>query len=390
MQAQLSWALSLFQALLVLGLGLAWFLAVWQWLIGTSKRPAHVAAYESWLGVFAVVARSAFGFGLLTLVLVAIAWSSLFERASNVLGPVLLSVAVIAFLTKTTVFRIMVHERGRVNETVYSFCALGTALGYTGIVAGLVVLDAWLREPVGASFIDGRFQVLELRAIFFNPQVGLQSLLTALGAILASVGWVVGRQGLAARAGSTARSRLVPAALYRWLCGLGLVATLITLAVIDLTVTRLLLDHGSLTDLFNANLAAERVGLTTGMLMVATARTLLVLMLLYALLIVLAWLYGDATTNSHPLRRQLTAGLALLGPSLWACLWLLLYLSKGSEIVVGRLAPEDLLSTPSIAVLWVSAGLLAFASVAMLIRLWQSLSGSLKPRQLNTSPGALS
>jgi hypothetical protein len=37
MQAQLGWALSIFQALMVLGLGLVWFLAIWQWLIGTTK-----------------------------------------------------------------------------------------------------------------------------------------------------------------------------------------------------------------------------------------------------------------------------------------------------------------------------------------------------------------
>ena len=166
MQAQIAWAISLFQALMVLGLGLVWLLAVWQWLIGTTKQPTRLAAYESWLGVFAVVARAGFGFGLLTLVLVAVGWSTLFERAGNVLGPLLLVLTAIAFLTKTTVFSVMINGRGRVSEAIYSLSALATAFGYSLIVAGLVVIETWLRDPAGASLIDGRFQVIELRPIF--------------------------------------------------------------------------------------------------------------------------------------------------------------------------------------------------------------------------------
>jgi len=390
MQAQLGWALLLFQALIVLGLGLAWLLAIWQWLIGTTKRPMHVPAYESWLGVFAVVARAGFGFGLLTLVLVAVGWSTLFERAGNVLGPFMLVITAIAFLTKTTVFNVMINGRSHVSEAVYSFSALATAFGYSLVVAGLVVMDAWLRDPAGASLIDGRFQVLELRPIFFNQQVGLQTLLTVLGATLSTVGWMIGRQGLASTApGFSAKPMRIPASLYRFLCGFGLLAALITLVALDQTVTRVVLDHGSLTDLLDGNLLAEPVGLSTGFAMVVTARIVAFLLLIYSVLIVLAWLYAEVAPSVQRMRKRLTAGLLLVGPAIWAGLWLLLYLGKGRDVVVGHLAFDDVASTPSMSVLWVSACLLAIASAALLFALWQSLAESLVPARLPSSPSAL-
>lgn len=390
MQAQLGWAISLFQALMALGLGLVWLLAIWQWLIGTTKRPTHVGAYESWLGVFAVVARAGFGFGLLTLVLVAVGWSTLFERAGNVLGPLLLVVTAIAFLTKTTVFSIMINGRGRVSEAVYSFSALATAFGYSMIVVGLVVMDAWLRDPAGASLIDGRFQVLELRPIFFNQQVAFQVLLTVLGAALATVGWVIGRQGLASVGmGFSAKPLRIPAPIYRFLCGVGLLAAMIALVALDQTVTRLVLEHGSLTDLLNGNLVGEPAGLSTGPAMVVIARTVTVLLLIYSLLIVVAWLYGEVAQSAQRMRKRLTSGLLLVGPAIWAGLWSLLYLGKGRDVVVGHLVFDDVASEPSIGVLWVSACLLAVATVGLLVALWQSLADSLAPERSAPSQEAL-
>ncbi len=384
MQAQLGWVLSLFQALMVLGLGLVWLLAIWQWLIGTTKRPTHVLAYESWLGVFAVVARAGFGFGLLTLVLVAVGWSTLFERAGNVLGPLLLVITTIAFFTKTTVFSVMINGRSHVSEALYSFSALATAFGYSMVVAGLVVADAWLRDPGGASLIDGRFQVLEWRPIIFNQQVGLQAMLTVLGATLATVGWIIGRQGLALTAPEfSTKPMRIPASLYSALCGLGLLAAAMTLVALDQTVTRVVLDHGSLTDLLNGNLLAEPAGLSTGFAMVVTVRIVALLLPIYSVLIVVAWLYGEVAPSAQRMRKCLTAGLLFVGPAIWVGLWSLLYLGKGRDVVVGHLAFDDVASAPSMNVLWVSACLLAIASIALLIALWQSLSESLAP------PGSL-
>lgn len=391
MQAQLGWALSIFQALMVLGLGLVWFLAIWQWLIGTTKRPTHLDAYESWLGVFAVVARAGFGFGLLTLVLVAVGWSTLFERAGNVLGPLLLVVTAIAFLTKTTVFSLMIKGRSGVSEAAYSFSALATAFGYTLIVAGVVVMDAWLRDPAGASLIDGRFQVLELRPILFNQQVGLQALLTVLGATLATVGWLIGRHGLVSSTpGFAAKPLRIPATLYRLLCGAGLLTALVTVVALDQAVARVVLEHGSLTDLLNGHLLAEPAGLVTGSAMVVVARTVVLLLLLYAVLIVVAWLYVEVAPSAQRMRKRLTGGLLLVGPALGAGLWLLPYLGKGRDVVVGHLAFDDVASEPSLGVLWVSACLLAVATVALAVALWQSLADSLSPLRASSSQGALS
>uniref|UniRef100_UPI00404809E3 cytochrome ubiquinol oxidase subunit I n=1 Tax=Orrella sp. TaxID=1921583 RepID=UPI00404809E3 len=390
MQAQIAWAISLFQALMVLGLGLVWLLAVWQWLIGTTKQPTRLAAYESWLGVFAVVARAGFGFGLLTLVLVAVGWSTLFERAGNVLGPLLLVLTAIAFLTKTTVFSVMINGRGRVSEAIYSLSALATAFGYSLIVAGLVVIETWLRDPAGASLIDGRFQVIELRPIFFNQQVGLQALLTVLGAALATIGWMIGRQGLPSSApGSDAKSVRLPASIYRLLCGLGLLAAIIVIVALDQMVASLVLDHGSLMGLLSGNLLAEPAGLSTGFAMVVTARLVALLLLTYLVLIMVAWVYGAVAPSAQRMRKHLTAGLLLVGPGLWAGLWLLLYLGKGRDVVVGHLTFDDVASAPSMSVLWVSAGLLAMASVGLLVALWQSLTQSLAPSPLPASQQTL-
>ncbi|MFO7747844.1 MAG: cytochrome ubiquinol oxidase subunit I [Orrella sp.] len=371
-QAQLGWALALFQGLFVLGLGLSWVLAIWQWLIGTNPQARHSQTFQSWLGIFSVVFRMVFGFGLVALMVVAINWPSLFERTGNVLGPALLALVVVAFLAKTVFFRVMMHQHGKVSEAVYTFSVLGLAVCYTAIVAGWVVMDVWLRDPVGASLIDGRFQVLDARAIFLNEQVSWQLAMTLLGALLATVGWLVARL----------QYTLSPK-LYKGLCLLGGVAAVLIVPMTDVSVARLLPDGPSLVGLLMARDLSPT--LPTAMTMVVVLRVTFVMALLYLTLMVIAFLcrgdrdLSDRHLNDSPPQRQgyvryLPIGLFVLGPLLWAGLWLVTYLSKGNDVVVNHLSFADLVNSHSMVVLWISAGFLLLATVTIVVGLWHGLS----------------
>lgn len=371
-QAQLGWALALFQGLFVLGLGLSWVLAIWQWLIGTNPQAHHSQTFQSWLEIFSVVFRTVFGFGLVALMVVAINWPSLFERTGNVLGPALLALVVVAFLAKTVFFRVMMHQHGKVSEALYTFSVLGLAVCYTAIVAGWVVMDVWLRDPVGASLIDGRFQVLDARAIFLNDQVSWQLAMTLIGALLATVGWLVGRP-----------KYTLSHKLYKWLCLLGGVAAVLIVPMTDVSVARLLPDGPSLVSLLMARDLSPT--LPTAMAMVAVLRVTFLMALIYLTLMVIAFLCcgdgekSDGHLNDSHLQRQgyaryLPIGLFVLGPLLWAGLWLVTYLSKGDDVVVNHLSFVDLVNSHSMVVLWISAGFLLLATVTIVVGLWQSLS----------------
>ena len=373
-QWQLGLAMAIFQGLLVLGLGLAWMLAAWQWLLGTDSQAGQSKAYHSWLGVFSIVFRLVFSFGLVVLTLVAINWPGLFERTGNVLGPILLGSVVVAFALKTTLFRVMLHEKGRASESAYTFSVLGVAFFYTAIVIGLVVMDVWLRTPVGASLIDGRYQVLDERAILLNDQVGWQLLMTFLGALLATVGWLLGRprrEQLSDKRHPHVGGALLNR-LQQWLCFVGLVSGLLLVPLAAFAIRQWLPDGVSMFGLLLAQDLPFSISLASSIRLVFATRVFVVLLFLYLVLILCAY----ANTRHEPIergyRQRLPLGLLFLGPMLWASVWLLSYLSKGDDVVVGHLSFADLVNTQASSSLWISAVFLLLATVTAFVGLWQS------------------
>lgn len=365
-QWQLGLALAIFQGLIVLGLGLAWVMAAWQWLLGTQPQVGPCPAYQSWLGVFSIVFRLVFGFGLVVLTLVAINWPGLFERTGNVLGPILLGSVVVAFALKTTLFRVMLHEQGRVSESAYTFSVLGVAFFYTAIVIGLVVMDVWLRAPVGASLIDGRYQVLDERAILLNKQVGWQLLLMFHGAVLATVGWLLGQPRRQRHLGDA-----FPRGLQRWLCLIGLVAGLLLLPVAAFAINPWLPDGVSMRGLLVAQDLPSGNPLASSTGLVLVARLFVVLLLLYLALLICAYTNTRNDGIERGFWQRLPIGLLFVAPMLWASLWLLSYLGKGGDVVVGYLSFADLVNPQATILLWISAFFLLIATVTTFVGLWR-------------------
>jgi|GEM_PF-868908 cytochrome bd-type quinol oxidase subunit 1 len=377
-QWQLGLALAIFQGLMVLGFGLAWVMAIWQWLIGTNPQARSARAYRSWLGIFSIVFRLVFGFGLVVLTLVAINWPALFERTGNVLGPILLGLVVVAFVLKTTLFRVMLHEQGRVSDSAYTFSVLGVALFYTAMVIGWVVMDVWLRAPVGASLIDGRFQVLDERAILLNNQVGWQLVMTVLGAVLATVGWLVGRPSSQRHSDNAHHSpdaavapAVLPSRLFGWLCLVGFVAGMSLLPMAGFAITQWLPDGVSMLDLLMARDLPLSTTLASSTALVLVTRLIAVMVLLYLVLIVCAYITARNGKTEQPYLRRLPVGLLFLGPMLWASLWLLSYLGKGGDVVVGHLSFTDLVNPHATILLWFSAAFLLLATATTFVGLWQ-------------------
>jgi hypothetical protein len=170
-QAQTLLAQLAFQTVAVLGLGLAWLLAV----LGVRFTDAL-----AWQTLFARVARVALALGLLWLTVLATAWPPLLERTGNVLGPVVIALVAALLLTEAVAYRFM----SSVNQTLQSLALWLTAIGYSVALSLVVVAESWMREPVGATLIDGRFQVVQWAALFQSAGVIEAWLSTVFGALV--------------------------------------------------------------------------------------------------------------------------------------------------------------------------------------------------------------
>lgn len=159
-----------FQLAATLGLALAW--------LAVLLRGQTAAA--GWRGLFGLTARVALILGLLWLVVLAVAWPPLLERTGNVLGPIVAALVAIMLVTEALGQRLAQSRHAVWQPAAGLLSALGFSLA---VVLALLALS-WLHSPLGATLIDGRYQVTEFSAMLGSPWALQAVLATLFGALV--------------------------------------------------------------------------------------------------------------------------------------------------------------------------------------------------------------
>lgn len=334
-QIQLGLLSGFLHAFAVLALGLIWMLFFWD----LYARGKDSDAFRFWLRVFALTAYSALALGLVTLVQSGLVLPLAIERMGNVLGPLLLGVVLVTFAIRSTTFGVMLYSRHRVTQGVFRVSLFVTAIGLSVVVMGISVLESWMRAPAGAALLDGQFRILDWFEVISNPQLPLQLVVVGLTTVLMLSSVVVSSWALQM---NTAGEAGKPAGAIRLSVWIGL---LCTLAVLPLWEYILSGPSGDLSNVIRL-LAGETDVEPHESAFVQVGRALLIIWPLHllALLVALSQMYaGRPQPQPTGLGRVTLLG-AISGPLMCLGLWLLLYLGKGADMVVGQLLFADLVT----------------------------------------------
>lgn len=340
-QAQTVLAQLAFQALAVLGLALAWL------LVAIGGRDRH---FDAWRQFFGDVAATAVAFGLLWLVVLATAWPALLERVGNVLGPLLAALAALWLVVQACLARALASPV-RWRQVAGTWL---TALGYSAALLLVVTAESWMREPVGAALIDGRFLVIDWQQLFYNEPLVRVVLATVLGALTVFAGLLPLQQ-----LGQSPHALALPDGWRRALAVLGLVAGFLLVWLVSRLV-----GANSLGAFYDTVLQAPNDSLS-GWLM----RALLVLWIVTA-----AGLMVGLGRRKSPLTRTIGLIPVVTAPLLWCLAWWHLNVHAQGTLVSG-LPAIDLVSGEPSSVLTLGLVLVlavVLAGLWLLIMRWRS------------------
>lgn len=341
-QTQLGLLTSFLHMFAGLALGLSWMLVVYD--RGGSARDSD--SFRFWLRVFALTVYSTLALGLMTMVQTGLVLPQAPLQMGNVLGPLLLAVVFTAYVTKSTTFGVVLYSRHRVTKTVYRMSLFLTALGVTVVVAGLAIIDSWMRAPAGAILLDGQFRIHDWFEVVGNPQLTFQLLYVALTAVLMLSSVVVCAWAQRVRTG------VVDAGFGQWARFLTILGVLVTLAVLPMAQQAVAQVFAQSAD-FPAILAGKLVASASQQAATQCARLLLLFWILHVMVMLLAvaqmFRRADQGRASESLVHRawvtkLLTVAAFTGPLVCLTLWWLIYLGKGPDMVVGALPMFDLLT----------------------------------------------
>src|SRR6202051_3405545 len=201
-------------------IGLAAWLTVIEAMSLATGRPAYRVIFEFWLKIFGV----AFGFGVVSGIVMAFQfgtnWSVLSRMSGPIQGPLLTYETFTAFALEASFFGVLLFGRRRVAPWLYLFSTAMVALGTTFSAFWIMVNNSWMQVPVGYAVENGMYVPTDWRKIIFSPVVWvrfphmlLASYLTGALCVAATGAWYLLRREFHAEARILLRMGLYLAAI---------------------------------------------------------------------------------------------------------------------------------------------------------------------------------
>src|SRR5271163_1560398 len=182
-------------------IGLAAWLTVLESFHLATGRPTYRLLFEFWLKIFGV----AFGFGVVSGIVMAFEfgtnWSELSRMSGPVQGPLLAYETFTAFALEASFFGVLLFGRQRVAPWFYLFSTAMVALGTTFSAFWIMINNSWMQAPVGYAVENGAFVAVDWSKIIFSPVLWvrfphmlLASYLTGAFCVAATGAWYLLRR----------------------------------------------------------------------------------------------------------------------------------------------------------------------------------------------------
>jgi cytochrome d ubiquinol oxidase subunit I len=188
-------------------IGLAAWLTVLESLHLATGRPAYRVLFEFWLKIFGV----AFGFGVVSGIVVAFEfgtnWSELARMSGPIQGPLLSYETFTAFTLEAGFLGVLLFGRQKVAPWFYLLSTALVALGTTLSAFWIMINNSWVQVPVGYVVENGIFVPNDWTKIIFNsvvwsrfPHMVLAAYLTGAFCVAATGAWYLLRGTFAVEA----------------------------------------------------------------------------------------------------------------------------------------------------------------------------------------------
>jgi cytochrome d ubiquinol oxidase subunit I len=177
-------------------IGLAAWLTVLESLHLATGRPAYRVLFEFWLKIFGV----AFGFGVVSGIVVAFEfgtnWSELARMSGPIQGPLLSYETFTAFTLEAGFLGVLLFGRQKVAPWFYLLSTALVAIGTTLSAFWIMINNSWMQVPVGYVVENGIFVPNDWTKIIFNsvvwsrfPHMLLAAYLTGAFCVAATGAW---------------------------------------------------------------------------------------------------------------------------------------------------------------------------------------------------------
>lgn len=152
-------------------IALGWILLFFKWRFNRTGDDKWMAAYFSWVKVFAL----SFAMGVVSGITMSFQfgtnWPGFMETVGNIAGPLLAYEVLTAFFLEATFLGIMLFGFRRVPNWVHTLATILVAVGTTASAFWILVLNSWMQTPVGFEMIDGVAHATDWGAIILNPSM---------------------------------------------------------------------------------------------------------------------------------------------------------------------------------------------------------------------------
>jgi cytochrome bd ubiquinol oxidase subunit I len=201
-------------------IGLAAWLTVLESLHLATGRAAYRVLFEFWLKIFGV----AFGFGVVSGIVMAFQigtnWSELARMSGPIQGPLLSYETFTAFTLEAGFLGVLLFGRQKVAPWFYLLSTALVALGTTLSAFWIMINNSWMQVPVGYVVENGIFVPNDWTKIIFNsvvwsrfPHMLLAAYLTGAFCVAATGAWYLLRGTFAVEAKIMLRMGLYLAAV---------------------------------------------------------------------------------------------------------------------------------------------------------------------------------
>lgn len=190
-QIQFFTSLGFLSLFLILELGLAWVLVYFKLrAIQPARSMQYTQAYRFWVRIFALSLVLGLAAGVPLLIQLGVLWPGFMAKTGEVAGPLLAAAILTTFIVKSCFLGVMLFGQRRISGRVHTLVVVFVALGVTLSVFWVLVLQAWMQAPTGASWVEGHYQLVDWYAVLLNPFV-FTFMAIALGMALLSAAFMM-------------------------------------------------------------------------------------------------------------------------------------------------------------------------------------------------------
>jgi cytochrome d ubiquinol oxidase subunit I len=152
-----------------LSIGLGALLVFMEGMYLWTKDPQYEAMARFWTNIFAVNFAMGVATGLVMQFQFGTNWASYARYVGDVFGSALAAEGIFAFFLESGFLAVLVFGWDRVSPRMHFVATLMVALGSIFSAVWIVVANSWQQTPAGHVIRNGRAEIVDFWAMFFNP-----------------------------------------------------------------------------------------------------------------------------------------------------------------------------------------------------------------------------